>query len=631
MYKHFTFFCVVLCSVQILFAQLPVENYFQVDEDYKDKEHTLFEFSKVSADSLLYFENQAINYIKTLDPHRDRFKLAAAYNYIANINYNLKRDDIALTYLYKLYELPDFTGTKGDISARWDILKIYRFSENYFEQFKQIDLLMELGKINEFYQETDSINLIKTKADAFVGAGFYNEAREYFTNYIIKDSLAVNPIKYAVILNDLAYIFEKLNQPDSVAKYRRIALRTLNSKRHNPYGEVYKLYIRDYIRLHDYKFYKVYNEESLKFALDFLKIAKEKFEGEIHSAVFACHFLAEFYFYTDNAKEALAYINQALILSENKVILKKLQEYFTLKARILDELGQKEASTQVLQELNTIEYQKAVKNRTLELIEYDVSKIKGEKEKVEFEAIQTKTKYNYTLTISIFLVVLVVIISLAFYVTRQKNKRIKKAREIIAVELKQKEFLLKELNHRVKNNLALITSLVQFQHQDVKEIYAKEKFKELELRINTITMAYEQLVYSEIHTAGEFYHLETYLENVCKPLISISTRKIQLKLNIESIEVNFDTALPIGILINELLSNSIKHAKLDSQTLDVVLNIYKKDNSIHLDYKDSGNGFETKTGNDSLGLIIIESMVQQLSGSLYRKKAHYDIVLEEKI
>ncbi|SDS41337.1 Two-component sensor histidine kinase, contains HisKA and HATPase domains [Polaribacter sp. KT25b] len=188
--------------------------------------------------------------------------------------------------------------------------------------------------------------------------------------------------------------------------------------------------------------------------------------------------------------------------------------------------------------------------------------------------------------------------------------------------------MLKELNHRVKNNLSLIISLIKFQSQEIKEQFYKEKFKHLENRINTIAIAHEQFIYSDTKTAGEFYNLEEYLQKIAG-LVNVSSRNVKYVQNIVAIQLNIDTALPIGILINELISNSIEHA-VSKNPLIINVQIKKKRNLIYITYVDSGTIFSKDSKKDTLGLFIIESMVAQLNGKIEREKSTFKIVLEHK-
>lgn len=205
-----------------------------------------------------------------------------------------------------------------------------------------------------------------------------------------------------------------------------------------------------------------------------------------------------------------------------------------------------------------------------------------------------------------------------------KNKNI-----ALTDALEQNKLLLKELNHRVNNNLALILSLVKFQYYEIDEPKYKDKFQSLEHRIKTIAAAHEQLLYNKENVEGENYDVQEYLSKITNALIEISTKNIQLNLDAKNINLNIDTMLPIGILINELMSNSLKHAIInDKLIIDFKITLQKS--NISIIYKDSGTTFIEKTNTKSLGISIINSMVKQLKGTLKRVNSEYNIMLQLK-
>ena len=175
----------------------------------------------------------------------------------------------------------------------------------------------------------------------------------------------------------------------------------------------------------------------------------------------------------------------------------------------------------------------------------------------------------------------------------------------------------------------MILSLVKFQYYEIDEPKYKDKFQSLEHRIKTIAAAHEQLLYKKENIEGENYDVQEYLAKITNALINISTKNIQLDLDAKNINLNIDTMLPIGILINELMSNSLKHAVFkDKLIIDVLITLQQS--NIDITYKDSGTTFKEKTNTKSLGISIINSMVKQLKGTINRIDSEYNITLQVK-
>ncbi|MFK8059490.1 MAG: histidine kinase dimerization/phosphoacceptor domain -containing protein [Polaribacter sp.] len=610
-------------------AQLPVENYFQVDEDYVVKDSSVYEFNLDSYSSIELYKNSAKNYLKNLDPIKDSQKKLAAYHYIINTYKDLNQRDSALVYLYKALDLPNVKESKGAINIYWEIFRIYSYSENYIAQLEQIEFLQKLGSKYDYFKDTQPKNLQKAYGDVLLTAGYYKEASEYYKKFLINDPLAFDPLRYAVVANDLASIHINLNEPDSVKKYRTIALKSLNSSRKSTFDEAYTTYITDYIKLQDIWYKNQFTSNNLEFAKKFLLNASKNFDGETHTAIYANYFITTYYFKIEKYKIALDYINDALALAYKKTTLRKLQDLYFLKSRILDKLDKEDLALQNINQYKIIKADKLTKNRVIDLAKYEVGKIKKEKNDAEELAKINVIKRKNITNILIFISIVLLVITTGFIITREKNRKIKIAQNDVKAKLAEKEFLLKELNHRVKNNLSLILSLVKFQYNEVNEPFYKEKFISLEHRINTVAKANEQMLYDEDNLEGKNYNIKKYLINIANALKNISSREVEITITTPETKLNIDTVLPIGIMINELISNSIKHAVF-KDTLFIEVQISLQQSNISIIYKDSGTKFIEISNKKSLGISIINSMVKQLKGTIERKNSEYTISLQLK-
>ena len=630
--KKISFFIIFIFSfigAKTTYAQLPVENYFKIDNDYVVIDATIYEFDNDAIHKIKLYNSKAKKYLKSLDPIKDSIKTMEAYHYIINANLDLKHYDEALVYLYKIFDYPSFKTSKGAINVYWSIFRIYSYSENYVGQLELIKPLENLGKKYRFFKDTQPLNLKKGKGDVLFSAGYYKEASTFYTTHLIKDSLAFDPLRYAVVVNDLASIYEELFIADSVEKYREMAFKTLKSNRPSSFEETYKAHIKDYIKLQDIKYKKQYSINNLEFAKAFLQNASKNYPGETHTSIFANYFIAIYYNNTKEYQKALSYIEGALHLGYKKTAIRKLNNLYTLKSRILDKLGKEDLASSVLDEFKKIEAQKLAENRRYDLIKYEVNQIKTEKQKAEEKAKFNEIESKNTTGILIFVSCILLIMMIAFIITKQKNKKIKFAQNEVKQELKEKEFLLKELNHRVKNNLSLILSLVRFQYDEIDQNIYKEKFISLENRIRTIATAHDQLIYNKNNLQDENHNLKNYLFKIANALIDLSHKKVKLNIDIQDIELNIDTLLPIGIMINELISNSLKHTNsLGSLKINIIISF--SNDIITMNYKDSGTEFKAIENKSSLGISIIESMVNQLKGTINRIKSEYFITLKLK-
>ena len=192
----------------------------------------------------------------------------------------------------------------------------------------------------------------------------------------------------------------------------------------------------------------------------------------------------------------------------------------------------------------------------------------------------------------------------------------KKATSVAA----EKTVLLKELNHRVKNNLQIIISLLNMHEQRIVAEEAKPVFKECIERIMGINSIHQSLFES---TQPDFVDLSEYLPFLAKNLVGThksDTSKIRIEITGERISIHNEKAMPLGMILNELIVNSLKHAFLSEQERLISLNLKNSDGKIVLSYSDNGLGNRTairRGDSGSLGMQIVNLLVKQLNGSIH--------------
>ncbi len=200
----------------------------------------------------------------------------------------------------------------------------------------------------------------------------------------------------------------------------------------------------------------------------------------------------------------------------------------------------------------------------------------------------------------------------------------------MAIERKREEqrkaAMLQEIHHRVKNNFNFISSLLDLQARQIKDQSVKEQFKLAQDRIILMAMVHEKLYQSENLSEIDFTR---YVEDLVESLFrsyAIDKNKISKKLKIENISIGIDKAIPCGLIINELCTNSLKHAfppgrkKTDDRKDEIVIELFPKDDStIMLTVRDNGVGlpydldfFDTP----SLGLRLVRLLSKQIQGTI---------------
>ena len=191
--------------------------------------------------------------------------------------------------------------------------------------------------------------------------------------------------------------------------------------------------------------------------------------------------------------------------------------------------------------------------------------------------------------------------------------------EKVHQSLKEKEVLLKEVHHRVKNNMQVISSILNLQSSYVTDSYALNLLKESQNRIKTMAYIHESLYQNKTFTSINFSEYITTLTNNILQSYAASTQSVRLELDIQKIILNLDTSIPAGLIINELVTNSIKHAFNELNEGIIYINLHTKDNVLFLEVSDNGKGFPKDIdfkNTNSLGLQLVNTLVEQLNGKL---------------
>jgi PAS domain S-box-containing protein len=211
----------------------------------------------------------------------------------------------------------------------------------------------------------------------------------------------------------------------------------------------------------------------------------------------------------------------------------------------------------------------------------------------------------------------------------------KKSEKEIYESLKEKEILLKEIHHRVKNNLQVISSILNLQSSFVKDKQTLEILDESRNRIRSMAMIHENLYRTTNFSSIDF---KAYLENLSQNLISsyhVQRSRIHLRTEMEQVELVLDQAIPCGLLVNELITNSLKYAFVDREEGEIYIELKEVSGKVELRIEDNGVGLPGDYNilkSDTLGLQLVSTLTEQLDGQISvvsRRGTKYLITFEK--
>lgn len=289
---------------------------------------------------------------------------------------------------------------------------------------------------------------------------------------------------------------------------------------------------------------------------------------------------------------------------------KNAYEYFT-KYKAYEDSILDETKTRQIAELQT-EYETEKKDQAIVELE----------QKSEIQRLQTE-KQKSQIYLSLAGIALLLVIAFIFYyrsrLKQKANYQLETKNAEIAKQNDEKEVLLKEIHHRVKNNLQIISSLLSMQTRGLTDHKVIDAMKESQSRVKTMALIHEKLYQYENLSS---INMQEYMKQLSEFLTQTYGRnkEIEVTINTEDINLDIDTAVPLGLITNELLSNALKYAFEGVETGEIQINLSRSESGdFRLVIKDSGVGLDKDMDIEkttSLGLRLVRTLTRQINGNL---------------
>lgn len=198
-----------------------------------------------------------------------------------------------------------------------------------------------------------------------------------------------------------------------------------------------------------------------------------------------------------------------------------------------------------------------------------------------------------------------------------------KAKQALELALKEQTILLQEVNHRVKNNLSIVGSLMNLQSEKSKDDYHKQLFIECRNRLDSIAAVHELIYKAKTYSHINFKdYLNQIIEHISSSFQSFSHIKI-IK-GITDVHVDISSAIPLALIVNELITNAYKHAFTTKKEGVIEISLLENNNQVFLTIKDNGQGFDKSViPKNSIGMEILIGLIDQIEGK-------YNLTSDEK-
>ncbi len=257
---------------------------------------------------------------------------------------------------------------------------------------------------------------------------------------------------------------------------------------------------------------------------------------------------------------------------------------------------------------------KNIKKLTQLEMQYGFDK-KQELQKIEAK----KTEQEKKLYLFLALAGLIIVLLLGFFYIKnqKKNKLLAKQKKMLEITIDEKNTLLKETHHRVKNSFQIVSSLLYLQSESITDKEAKIAIKEAQNRVRSMVLIHQRL-YSKEQLVG----IDTleYITDLVNDIIEshlFQKQPLAYSLDIEPMVLTIETITPIGLIINELIVNVLKHAftKIDENST-LTVSFKREGDTLVLQVQDNGNGIKEEIKNTSFGIKLIKALAKKLKATL---------------
>lgn len=287
--------------------------------------------------------------------------------------------------------------------------------------------------------------------------------------------------------------------------------------------------------------------------------------------------------------------------------------------------GQLAEAMSSLESFNLVATELDQKEETFNALEMEIlheqEKRAQEVQRLTFENENNQARISRQRVLSILGLLTALIFALLSIWVFRLYRRVNRQKEKVSSALSEKEFLLKEIHHRVKNNLQVISSILSIQSRQIDDPEIRRAVNESKNRVRSMALIHQNLYQNEDLNSVS---VQSYLNDLIAELYStykVDRNKVLLEKKIDDLKLDVDTMVPLGLIINELVSNCFKHAFPEGKDGEIKIRLSEKEDALVFSVKDNGIGVDLETINNS------KSFGNRLINSLSRKiKAEVEIV-----
>jgi two-component sensor histidine kinase len=507
--------------------------------------------------------------------------LSIAYSEVANYSEAIRIGYKTLKHQEKWGNTREVASALNNIGLAYAMQKDYEHAIDYYDKILALKTLIS---------HTTKADALHNKAIALNNLGHHHDALPLFQESLKmykSNTTAPNVVSIGNSLHNLGKTYLNLDKPDSAIYYLKKGLKfRLENEHYGGAAGSYNVLAQLNFDKKNYSTAISNARLGLKYSLKGMSLGKQK---ESHEILFKSY-------------KKLKMYNKAL-------------SHYELFTSVKDSLHKMSSRELAFQEETKYEYEKKAITDSINVVKKTELVARDHQQKIEEQ--KSKTIFAYTFFGGSILIIL--LIWMAYRQKRASNRNLVKKNLLIEQALTNKELFLKEIHHRVKNNMQMVSSILQLKSSASDNLEIKKALNESQSRIYSMSIAHQKM-YRDNNF--ESLDLSEYIKEIVSSLFTSSNDDGDNKINFEAskIMINVEQAQAVGFIAHELVSNSLKHAWSSNAKRELTIIIKQIGEEIHFLYSDNGkglpSGFNLEEIN-SLGLKLVRSFTKrQLKGNI---------------
>ena len=524
--------------------------------------------------------------------------------------YLVSRDapELALTYLTEGLELSEWNGeTEDRVWFNVSLANAYIFQNRADEA---------LGHLNIAETMVEGLDLITAEASLNYSKGMVYESIEDFeqaTERYLKAWNKLNTVEnhpergfYMFVLVDY---FKRIGDIPRQTQFTEILAQYYRKRQpETPFDHLPVTHIFDTSA----------TQENINRYKEVIKVSDSM--GALNSLLYSSFFLSNIYLKENNTALAIRTL-EPLVISldstdrqqQKMVLYDKISNTYETAGDFQNALKFKNMASELR---DTLVSEKTKKNIAELEVKYNLQTTER-----ELEQQAASKRLLYWILGSVFVVLAIVVFFLLK--NRSKNRKLARQKQLLEATVDEKNVLLKETHHRVKNSFQIVSSLLYLQSENVKDEAAQKAIKEAQNRVKSMVLIHQKL-YSKEQLVG--IDTREYFDDLTQEIFGShqhDDHPVEYNLQVESMTLDIESITPIGLILNELITNVVKHAFIDENT-DRKMNISfdKQGEELVLKVSDNGKGMPEEVRESSFGIKLMKALAKKLKATITFESAN---------